>query len=122
MLSNIRKNIMGTVSFDAQFPGMRKPQDFIVYPMKEAQAYLKIQSNTRIGMIQIDSGTVTLSRPKPSGAYGIHLYGARIVGRLNAEDLLMLKSAVFATAHGHAGSNGVVYTDNSGAIDVFNVA
>ena len=30
MISNIRKNIMGTVSFAGKFDGMRKAQDFIV--------------------------------------------------------------------------------------------
>ena len=36
MISNIHKNCMGTVSFDAKFAGMRKPQDFIVYPPRWA--------------------------------------------------------------------------------------
>ena len=120
MLSNIHRNIMGTVSFDAKFPGMRKPQDFIVYPMKEAQAYIEIQSDTRIGVIQLESGTVTLSKPKPNGAYMIHLNGASIVDRLDSETLLLLKSAIMATASGKAGTNGIVYTDNSGALEVFN--
>ena len=121
MITNIRKNRLGTTSFDAQFPGMRKPQDFIVYPLKDEDFQcLKIQSATRIGMVNIHSGTVTLSRPKPNGAYFIHLNGAKIVGQLSSEELLLLKAQVFATAHGHAGTNGVVYTDNSGAIGVFN--
>lgn len=119
MISNIRKNIMGTVSFDAVFPGMRKPQDFIVYPMKESAELAKIQSDTRIGFINLQSGTVTLSKPKPGGAYFVHLNGAQVAGTINAEELLMLKAAILSTASGHAGTNGVMYCDNSAALDVF---
>lgn len=121
MIANIRRNIMGTVSFDGQFQGMRKPQDFIVYPMhSEDQAgNAKIQSDTRIGFINMESGTVTLSRPKSGGAYFVHLNGAQIVGQLSGEELLLLKAAIFSSANGHAGTNGIVYTDNSGAIAVF---
>lgn len=119
MLSNPRRNIMGTTSFDGQFNGMRKSQEFIVYPMADHADFARIQSDTRIGLIKLDSGTVTLSRPKASGAYMVHLNGAQIVGRLNAEELLLLKSHIFGSAHGRAGTNGVVYCDNSGAIEVF---
>lgn len=121
MISNIHRNIMGTTSFDGQFPGMRKPQDFIVYPMHEGNSadLAKIQSDTRIGFINLQSGTVTLSRPKAGGAYFVHLNGAQMVGQVSAEELLLLKAAIMASAHGHAGTNGIVYTDNSAAIDVF---
>ena len=122
MLSNIRKNCMGTVSFDAQFPGMRKAQDFVVYPMHGGDQdglLVKVQSDTRIGMIQLESGTITMSKPRAGGAYFLHLNGAQIIGRLSAEELLLLKAEIFATASGKAGTNGIVYTDNSGAIEVF---
>jgi hypothetical protein len=122
MISGIRKNIMGTVSFDGKFPGMRKAQDFIVYPMKEwKECVVTIQSDTRIGFIHLETGTVTLSRPKPGGAYFVHLNGAAVVGRLDAEQLLMLKAGVMGTASGKAGTNGIVYVDNSAALDVFQV-
>lgn len=119
MLKNIRKNIMGTVSFDGMFPGMRKAQDFIVYPMKDQAENALIQSDTRIGTIDLQSGAVTLSKPHASGAYNVHLHEAREVCKLSGEDLFSLKAQIFATAHGHAGSNGVVYVDNSAALEVF---
>lgn len=31
-ISNIKKGIMGTINFEAKFNGMRKPQEFVVYP------------------------------------------------------------------------------------------
>ena len=119
MITNCRKNCMGTVSFDGLFPGMRKPQDFVVYPMNDAADLAKIQSDTRIGVIDMQSGSIALSRPRAGGAYAAHLSGAAIVGRLPAEELLIVKTAIMSTAHGMAGTNGMVYCDNSAAGDVF---
>ena len=122
MISNIHKNCMGTVSFDAKFAGMRKPQDFIVYPMHSGnQVRIKIQSDTRIGFIEVADGRVLLSKPHASGAYFHHLSGARYVDKLSPEDLFTLKAHIMSTAHGAAGKaeNGIVQTDNSGALEVF---
>lgn len=123
MIKNIRKNCLGTVSFDAKFRGLRKFADFIVYPIKagDEPGRIVIQSDTRIGFIEVADGRVLLSKPHASGAYFHHLSGARYVDKLSPEDLLMLKAHIFATAHGAAGKaeNGIVQTDNSGALEVF---
>lgn len=119
MLKNIRKNIMGTVSFDGLFPCMRKAQDFIVYPLKDETQHAKIQSDTRIGTIDLQSGAVTLSKPHASGAYFVHMGEAREVCKLSGEDLFSLKAQIFASASGKAGTNGVVYVDNAAALEVF---
>ncbi|MDE1828530.1 MAG: hypothetical protein KGH65_05210 [Candidatus Micrarchaeota archaeon] len=125
MLTNTRKNCMGTVSFDGKFDGMRKAQDFIVYPMHQGMEAncAKIQSDTRIGFIHLKTGRVDLSKSHPGGAYGVHLIEATSAGTLTAEELLMLKSAIFATASGKAGNNTMhVFTDNSAALEVFKAA
>lgn len=119
MITNIRRNCMGTVSFDGKFDGMRKAQDFIVYPIKNESTVATIQSDTRIGQIDLTNGHVKLSPSRKGGSYGVHLMFAARVSPLSPEDLLMLKAHIFASAHGNAGTNGVVYTDNSGAIGVF---
>lgn len=119
MISNLRKNRMGTVSFDGKFVGMRKAQDFIVYPMKGAETHATVQSDTRIGEIDLTYGVVKMSPPRQGGSYGVHLAFAREQGQLTAEELLLFKAHIFATAHGMAGTNGIVYCDNSGAADVF---
>lgn len=115
MITNITKNCMGTISFDGKFEGMRKAQDFIVYPMKETAVAARIQSDKRAGYISLASGAVCLYP-------GQYFVGAlqQVGGALTAEELLMLKSAIFATASGKAGSNGIIHTDNSGALEVFN--
>jgi len=119
MISNFSKNCMGTISFDGKFNGMRKAQDFIVYPMKDETAYAKIQSDTRIGTINLATGVVMLSKPHSNGAYSVHMAEATQVCALSGELLLMLKSNIQSTAHGMAGNNGIVYCDNSAALEVF---
>ena len=118
MITKISKNIMGTISFDAKFNGMRKPQDFIVYPIKadDDPVQIKIQSDKRSGFISLVSGAVTLYP-------GQYFMGQVVqVGVLTAEELFELKANIMATASGKAGTNGIVYCDNSGAVDVFGVA
>lgn len=120
MISKFSKNNMGTVSFDARFAGMRKAQDFIVYPMNsEGQQSILIQSDTRIGKVNLQTGAVVMSKPRAGGAYQIHLYGAQMVETLSGEELLTLKANIMSTASGKAGANGIVYCDNSSALEVF---
>lgn len=124
MLTNVKKGIMGTIEFDAQFKGMRKPQDFIVYPLHAGgdPTRIKIQSDTRIGIICFTSGRVLMSPPVASGAHTAHLVNAKEVDKLSAEEVLLLKAAVFSTAGKSVGSNGIVTTDNSAASEVFDSA
>jgi hypothetical protein len=122
MITNIHRNCMGTVSFDGKFTGMRKPQDFIVYPLHAGNQTdrLKIQSRTRIGEIDLATGWVDLTKSWPSGAYGVHLaFAQQKLCKLPDEQLFMLKAHVLDSASGKAGTNGAVYTDNSGALEVF---
>jgi hypothetical protein len=120
MLTNIHRGIMGTVEFDGQFQGMRKPQSFIVYPMHAGNPTdsCKVQSDTRIGGIRLIDGIVIMSPPRAGGAFNHHLALAVPVGRLTGEELLALKAGIMATADGAAGTS-VMHTDNSGALDVF---
>lgn len=119
-ISNLRKNVMGTASFDGMFPGMRKAQDFIVYPMQsgDATGVVKVQSDTRIGRINLETGEIVMSKPRAGGAYFLQLAAAQPIGKLNAEELLLLKAAIFSTASAKAGSRSV-YCDNSQAATVF---
>lgn len=112
---------MGTVNFDGKFGTMRKPQDFVVYPINSDGLLptVKIQSDTRIGWIVLRSGSVYLSPSVSIGAYNKHLQQAKLVDHLDAEELFNFKARIMDTASGKAGTNGVVYTDNSGALEVF---
>ncbi|MDO8416530.1 MAG: hypothetical protein Q7S87_09995 [Agitococcus sp.] len=117
-ITGFKKNCVGTICFDAQFSGMRKAQDFIVYPIPNASSEIKIQSDTRIGKIDLITGTVTLSPPRTGGSYNIHLALANPVATLTAEDLLILKAHLLSMARGKSGNCGVT-VDNTGALDVF---
>jgi len=121
-ITNIHRNRMGTISFDGKFQGMRKAQDFIVYPMHEGNEAktARVQSDTRIGLIDLASGLVRMSPSIKSGAYNVHLSTAAMLAeKVNAEDLFILKAQIFDSASAKAGTNGIVHTDNSAALNVF---
>lgn len=120
MISNITKNQMGTVSFNGLFKPQRKLQDFIVYPVGDGDDARRVivQSDKRIGCIDLVTGVVSLSPNQRVMSYLCHLPLAVPCATLSGENLLTLKLGIFATAHGHAGSNGIIYSDNSGAIEV----
>ena len=125
MITNLKRNRLGTTDFTAQFKGMRKAQSFIVYPIKAGDdaTQLLVQSDTRIGYIRLDTGIVWMSKPHASGAYSHHLAERAIIDKLTQEDLFSLKAQVFTTAHGDAGRsiNRVIGCDNSGALEIFGV-
>lgn len=106
-ITNIKKNCMGTIDFDAQFKGMMKPQDFIVYP-NPTNGILRIQSDTRCGYIDTKSGKVRYGKCK--------YFAALIVDREDIIDNIAdLITAVRGTASPMAGTNGIIYCDNSKA-------
>lgn len=117
MLSNFRKNSMGTVSFDGQFEGMRKPQDFDVYPLNgdSDPEKLVIQSDTRYGWLFLEDGKVFMSPSVSSGAYRQHLVKGKYLTPISAAELKSLKEHVAATASARAGTNGMISCDNSQA-------
>lgn len=118
MITNIHRNIMGTISFDAKFAGMRKPQDFIVYPLHKESTEIQIQSDKRFAVIDLHTGKGFITN-KGNNSLHFLVHGKQAI-ELDAEQLLLLKTHIFASASGKAGTNGVIYTDNSGALGVFN--
>lgn len=120
MLSNFHRNTLGTVSFDAKFDGMRKPQDFDVYPMQAGgdHSRIAIQSDTRYGHIYLDDGRVFMSPSVAGGAYSHHLAKGKFLTPISAEELLLLKSHILSSASPKAGTHGVI-CDNSQAATVF---
>lgn len=120
MIKNIKLSNMGTVVFTGRFGSSRKEQEFICYPLGTDADPTKVlvQSDTRIGHIWLKSGIVTMSPPRPNGAYQPHLALASKVDQLTGEELMMLKAQIIASASPKAGTNGVVVCDNSGAVNV----
>jgi hypothetical protein len=120
MITNIKTGRMGTVEFDAKFAGMRKAQDFITYPIPSGAdtTRVKVQSDTRIGYIDLTDGTVTMSPSISNGAHFHHLAQAKQIDKLSGEELILFKAQIMGTASGKAGTNGIIFSDNSGALEV----
>ena len=121
-LTNYKKNLMGTTSFTATFKGMRKPDEFIVYPLHEAATVIQIQSGNRFGRLDLDTGLGILSANSGKRHNGgewltlCQLKGSAVPIALAEEDRQILRSWVKSTgAVGLVGSS-FIKTNNSGAL------
>jgi len=122
-LQGIQKNIMGTISIDLKIKGMRKAQDFIFYPINKDTKSLIIQSDTRIGKINLD-GVGAMSKPHQSGAYFHHLnIDVLTPFSFDKSDWQQIVEYIGLTDSKEAGKeeNGVIQSDNSGAKSIFNL-
>jgi hypothetical protein len=123
MIKDIKRGSMGTAIITAKFPKMRKAQEFIVYPLSKGNdaKVLKLQSDTRMALLDTMTGIVTLTKPYQNGAYFHHLQiGQTHKFEISMEDLENVKINVFKTASAKAG-NSVISCDNSGAVNVFDL-
>jgi hypothetical protein len=117
----LKRNIMGTTDIEMKISGMRKPQDFIVYPIgkDDAGSVITIQSDTRIGQINLVKGVGVMSQSHSSGAYFVHLQMDKLTSfTINEKDLEDLKINIYKTAGDNVGTRGIV-SDNSGASRIF---
>ena len=117
----LKRNIMGTTDIEMKIAGMRKPQSFIVYPINKDDSadIITIQSETRIGKIDLSTGRGLMSQSHANGAYYIHLQmDKKTPFTISESDLEKLKMQIFKTAGDNVGSRGIV-TDNSGASKLF---
>lgn len=68
---------MKFVNREFKFKGMRKPQSFTFYPVLKTDTVFLIQSDQRIGRVDLDKGTIYLSKGRSNGSYGPDLCEAR---------------------------------------------
>jgi len=114
-IKNFRKNIMGTLSFDMKLPSMRKFQDFIVYPVSSSDADkpVTIQSDTRIGLIDLDTGRGLMSQSHVGGAYFVHLsVDTKTRFRLDETQLELFREKMRSTSKT---GDSIIKMDNEGA-------
>lgn len=117
----LKRNIMGTTDIEMKITGMRKPQDFIVYPIgaDDAGNVIKIQSETRIGQINLVKGVGVMSQSHQGGAYFVHLQMDKLTSfELSEKDLKDLKAFINKTSGSSVGSS-MIKSDNSGASKIF---
>jgi len=123
-ITKIYVNSMGTASFIGKLDkGMRKEQDFSVYPIsKDSKSkVITVQSDTRIGRIDLETGKGVMSKSHSNGAYFVHLQIDNLTSfQLSEGDRSALQVKIFLSSDSEAGKsqNGVVISDNSGAINV----
>lgn len=115
-ITEIKKNIMGTTSFNAKFKGSRKEQDYIIYPINAETKTLIIQSDTRFGKIEIESGDVSLTKSHSNGANSQHLRTDKLVED-TIENFEELKEFIRKTSGSLVGET-FVKTDNSFASSI----
>jgi len=108
---------MGTTTLDLKIKGMRKPQDFIVYPISNDQAGkpITIQSDTRFGYLDLSSGRGLMSQSHANGAYSYHFAtDKKVPFKISETDVQKIKEHLASKASSKAG-NSVIFSDNSGA-------
>lgn len=117
----LKRNFMGTTDVEMKISGMRKPQSFIVYPISkdDSKEIITIQSETRIGKIDLSTGRGLMSQSHSNGAYFVHFQMDKLIPfTISESDLEDLKMQIFKTAGDNVGSRGIV-SDNSGASGVY---
>ena len=98
---------------------MLKFFEFIVYPIREKPAtHLLVQSDTRIGRINLATGEVRMSQAHAGGATMMRLVTDKaVIDTLTLDELTLLTDGVRSTGGSAVGSS-VMVTDNSGALTV----
>jgi len=119
-LIGVSKNIMGTLDLELKFKGMRKPQDFIVYPIAKDSKCITIQSDTRIAQINLD-GTGAISKSHQNGAFFPHLQMDVLTRfKFAPSDWKQITDYLGLTAGDSVGDNNIK-SDNSGAKSIFDL-
>jgi hypothetical protein len=79
---------MKTVNVNMKFKGMRKEQNFTIYPVLKTDTVFLIQSDKKIGRVDLEKKRILISKTISSGAYAPHLYpsmGAKFLDLSNEE-------------------------------------
>lgn len=122
-IKNIKKNILGTISFDMKIKGMRKFQEFSVYPINKDTKILTVQSDTRISKLSLE-GKGLMSKSHQNGAYFVHLQIDKLTPYIiEGNQWQELKNKIGLTQNKEAGlkENGIVHSDNSEAKSIFDL-
>jgi len=119
-IKSINKNIMGTISIIMRIKGMRKDQEFIIYPITKQSNSLKIQSSTRMGTVNLE-GKGLMTKSHANGAYFHHLNMDELTPfAFTPNDWNQIVEYIGLTESKNAG-NSVITSDNSGAKSIFNL-
>ena len=122
---NSEKNCLGTMSFTLKIGKMRRAEEFTTYPIskRDSKAILYLQSGHRWAELNLHDGSIIMSARRAQYANSMWLVACKVNGtaehdQCTEEQLQAIKEAVRYTASAEAGTNGIVYCDNSGADEV----
>ena len=123
MITNIKKNSVGTASFDGKFGKMRKVQNFVTYPIHSDMngETITIQSEHRFAIIKVASGETLMSANHAQYANSMRLQCDIINDKaerfiIDKGILEPLLAFIRGTAGSMVGNNAMwVYTDNNNA-------
>lgn len=122
VITNVKKNNVGTTSFALFGPDMRKADDFVVYPIQTGTTRILIQSSTRMGILDPANNAICLSKPRSNGSNSLHLQMDQPLRRYAIEPREMeeLVSTIRSTGApaGTITACGILSVDNSRADDV----
>jgi len=116
-------NNLGTLSFIGKFPGMRKEQDFIVYPITSNSDHkIRCQSENRWMEINAQTGSAEITTAQSGHHNNWLLTIQRMRGKhktftLDAETLSTFKERIAETS-GKLVGGSIMKTDNSGAASI----
>jgi hypothetical protein len=116
-LLQVKSNIMGTTDLIMKIKGMRKAQDFIVYPIssQDTNKPITIQSDTRFGYLDLTTGNGLMSQSHQNGAYSYNfMVDKKVPFRISEIDLQKIKEHLASRVGANVGSRGIL-SDNSGA-------
>jgi len=121
-VTSIKPNSVGTCDIIMKIPGMRKPQEFTVYPMQKGDTKIKIQSSTRIGLLDMTTGEGKMSQSHQSGAYFHHLSLDKLtLFNLEKMDFESLKLQIFSTGGKLVGGDLGLSVNNEGATSILDL-
>ena len=117
-----KKNCLGTMSFTLKMGKMKKAEEFVTYPIQRGDNGEKVylQSHHRWAELNTKTGAVQLSARRAQYANSEWLAMCKAIGTAETdnateEQLGEMLSAIRGTASPNAGSNGIMYCDNSNA-------
>lgn len=113
-LISVGKNSLGTANLILKVAGkMRKEQSFCVYPISVAETEIKIQSDTRIGTLNLLTGDGVMTKSYSNGAYNHHLnLGEKFSINCNTDTLNAIIEAIRKSSK--HGSSIVLQIQNEG--------
>lgn len=110
-------------SINLKLGNMRKAQNFTIYPFREGDTHIIIQSDKRIARIDIKTGKGLVSSGK-GGHPGFHalnsMFNPQLI-QLSEVDLSTIRMIIFTEGATMQIAKGIITADNSGAKNILDM-